>query len=79
MSKKTFNRIKELLARAGKTNQELAEFMGVHEQTVSGWCTNQNQPECGTLFKISDFFGVEAGELLTLKKDLKGVRGKKKG
>jgi transcriptional regulator with XRE-family HTH domain len=74
MSKLTYNRIKGLLANAGKTNLELAEYLGVHEQTVSGWCRNKNQPEYDTLFKISDFFGMEAGELLTLKRDLKPVR-----
>jgi putative transcriptional regulator len=75
---KTYNRIKELLAKKGKTNLELAERMQVHIQTVSGWCTNHNQPKFDTLFKIADYLNVEAGELLTLKKDLKLVKAKAK-
>jgi putative transcriptional regulator len=71
MSRQTFNRIKEMLARKGKTNIDLAEYMGVNSRTVSSWCTNTNQPEVETLFRISDFLEVEAGDLLTLKKDLK--------
>ena len=74
MEKLNFNRIKELLAKAGKSNIDLAEYLGVHEQTVSAWCTNDNQPGYARLFQIADFFGVEAGELLTLKGDLKIVK-----
>lgn len=74
MSRQTFNRIKELLAKKGKTNIELSEYMGVNSRTVSSWCTNTNQPELETLFRISDFLEVEAGELLTLKKDLKSTK-----
>jgi putative transcriptional regulator len=77
MSRLTYNRVKELLVRAGKSNIELAEYMGVKEQTVSSWCTNSNQPEVETLFKISDFLEIEAGELLSPKRELKEVKKKK--
>ena len=77
MSKFNYNRIKELLAKNGRSNIELAEFMGVTEQTVSSWCTNSNQPELPTLYKVADFLEVEPTELLTAKKDLKEM--KKKG
>lgn len=77
MDKLNYNRIKELLARQGRANTELAAYMGVRVQTVSGWCTNSYQPELPTLFKIADFLEVEASELLTAKKDLKA--GRKKG
>jgi putative transcriptional regulator len=78
MSRLTFNRIKELLVRTGKSNIELAEYMGVKVQTVSSWCTNTNQPEIKTLFVISNFLDIEAGELLTPKKELKEVKRKSK-
>ncbi len=78
MAGKTYNRIKEILARVGKTNLELADYMGVHEQTVSGWCTNHNQPQLSKLYMIADFFNVEVEELLNLKKDLEVVKTRKK-
>lgn len=77
MQKLTYNRIKETLANKGKTNIDLATFMEVDPRVVSSWCTNKNQPEYATLFKISDYLGVEAGELLTLKKDLRPIEKKK--
>jgi transcriptional regulator with XRE-family HTH domain len=73
MSSSNYNRIKELLAKKGKKNVELAKFMDVDPRTVSSWCGNNSQPEYATLFKISDFLEVEAGELLTLKRDLRNV------
>jgi len=77
MSRLTYNRIKEFLAKKGKKNIDLALYMKVDPQTVSGWCRNINQPEYPTLFKISDFLEVEAGDLLTLKKDLRDLEIKK--
>jgi putative transcriptional regulator len=79
MIRKNYNRIKELLAKENKSNLQLAEYLGVHEQTVSGWCTNHSQPKCQTLFKISDFFEMEAGELLRPKKDLKPIKSSSGG
>jgi len=77
MTRMTYNRIKEILAKKGKKNIDLANYMKVDPQTVSGWCRNINQPKYPTLFKISDFLEVEAGDLLTLKKDLRDVEVKK--
>jgi len=70
MSELTFNRIKELLAKKGKQSKELSVYIGNSARTVSTWCTNRNQPPVELLFQIADFLDVEAGELLTLKKDL---------
>jgi len=77
MSELTFNRIKELLAKKGKQSTELSEYIGVTTRTVSTWCTNKNQPPVETLFQIARFLEMEAGELLTLKKDLISVATKK--
>ncbi|MBS1566513.1 MAG: helix-turn-helix transcriptional regulator [Bacteroidetes bacterium] len=77
MSELTFNRIKELLAKRRLRNIDLAEHTNTDERTVSNWCTNRSQPTVSTLFKIADYLEVEAGELLTLKKDLMPVPAKK--
>jgi transcriptional regulator with XRE-family HTH domain len=78
MKKLTFNRIKELLARKGKTNIELALHIGVKAQTVSTWCRNSNQPELATIYQIADFLEIEARDLLAEKKDLRPVKEKVK-
>lgn len=79
MSELSFNRIKELLAKKGKQNTELSEYVGVTARTVSTWCTNRNQPPVEMLFEIAGFLEVEAGELLTLKKDLLPISDRKEG
>ena len=79
MSGMTYNRIKELLAKKGKQNIELAAYVNVTTRTVSTWCTNRNQPPVEMLFDIANFLEVEAGELLTLKKDLIRITAKKEG
>jgi transcriptional regulator with XRE-family HTH domain len=77
MSKLNYNKIKETLANKGRKNVELASYIGVDPRTVSSWCSNSNQPEYETLFKIAEFLKVEAGDLLTLKKDLRNIKNKK--
>jgi transcriptional regulator with XRE-family HTH domain len=73
MSGFTYNRVKELLAKKGKRNKDLSNYIDNDERTVSQWCTNSSQPTIETLFKIADFLDVEAGELLNVKSDLKPV------
>lgn len=70
MSEFNYNRIKEVLARKRKSNIQLAKFMQVNKRTVSTWCTNMHQPVLDDLYKIADFLGVEATELLTPKSEL---------
>jgi putative transcriptional regulator len=53
-----YNRIKAALAEAGKTNRELADFMGVHTTTVSDWCTNKNQPYVQDFYRIAEFLQI---------------------
>lgn len=58
------NRLKAVLADAGKTNKWLAEQLGEDPVTVSKWCTNTTQPDMYTLAKISDVLNVDIRELL---------------
>jgi DNA-binding XRE family transcriptional regulator len=62
--KRTFNRIKAVLAEKGKNNLWLAENMEVSNVTVSRWCTNEMQPKVETLFEIARMLKVDTRELL---------------
>ena len=64
MSKKANNRIKAVLAEKGKTNNWLAETLGMNRTTVSKWCTNQMQPTVETLYEIAEALEVDVRELL---------------
>lgn len=69
MEGKVFNRIKAVLAEQQRTNNWLAETLGVSRITVSKWCTNRMQPSIETLFLIADALDVEARELLVRRRD----------
>ena len=60
----TINRLKAVLADAGKTNKWLAEHLGKVPVTISKWCTNTTQPDLQTLSRISDLLNVDIRELL---------------
>lgn len=64
MAKKTYNRIKAVLAERGKTNLWLAERLGKNRTTVSKWCTNDMQPTMESLFKIADVLDIDVRDLL---------------
>lgn len=68
MSDKVFNRIKAVLAEKGKTNNWLADQLGVNRVSVSKWCTNSMQPTVEMLFRIAEALDVEARDLLVLRK-----------
>jgi len=59
-----YNRIKAELAEHNRQNKELAHYLGVHETTVSDWCTNKNQPAIQDLFLIAKFLRMDVRLLL---------------
>ena len=60
-----YNRIKAVLAEKGKTNNWLADELGMNRTTVSKWCRNEMQPRVETLFQIASVLDIEVRELLT--------------
>ena len=68
MAKKTFNRIKAVLAEKGKSNNWLAEKLGRNITTVSRWCTNDMQPTMESLYQIAHALDVDVRELLVSSK-----------
>lgn len=59
-----YNRIKVVLVEKKMTNKALAEALGISPQSVSRWCTNDQQPSIETLFKIAEVLKVNVRELL---------------
>jgi len=68
VAKKTFNRIKAVLAEKGKSNNWLAEKLGRNITTVSRWCTNDMQPTMESLYQIAHALDVDVRELLVSSK-----------
>ncbi len=64
MEKQVYNRIKAVLAEQNKTNNWLADTLGMNRTTVSKWCRNEMQPRVETLFKIAKVLDVNVRMLL---------------
>ena len=61
---KEINRIKAVLAEAGKTNLWLAKQPDANQATVSKRCTNTCQPDLHTLSRIAELLNVSRREQL---------------
>ena len=55
-------RLRELAAN--KTNQEIADGVGVSRQTIGQFILGNTKPDIDTLSKLSDYFGVSTDYLL---------------
>lgn len=71
MAKRKFNRVKIVIVEKGKTNNWLAEQLGVTIGSVSNWCTNSVQPGVETLFEIAAALDVDVRELLVSTKPVR--------
>ena len=58
------NQLKLVLVKNKKTNEWLAEQLGVNQTTVSKWCTNTTQPDLATLKRISELLDVNVSEII---------------
>ena len=56
--------LRELLAKRGNTQSELAEHLSISTQAVSKWCRGENMPDIALLPKIASFLDVSVDELL---------------
>ena len=57
-------RIKELRARKGATQETMANLLGVSPQAISKWEQNTTMPDISLLVPIADYFGVSVDYLL---------------
>ena len=57
-------KIRAIRRRAGLSQEELAETVGVSRQAVSKWEQGQSLPDISLLLPLADFFGVSVDSLL---------------
>ena len=56
-------RIKELREELGLTQKELAAKIGNVQRNISNWENGSSEPDCETLVRLADVFGVTMDEL----------------
>lgn len=64
MSKKKYNRIREVLASQGRTQTWLAEQLDLDFVTVTRYVNNHRQPSLPILFEIAKALKVSPRELI---------------
>lgn len=62
-------KIRVRLAELNKTQKELAEYMGVTKQTMSGWVTGRTIPPLEKAFIIAEYLGCKVDDLWKYKND----------
>jgi transcriptional regulator with XRE-family HTH domain len=55
--------IKSFMKDAKKSQKELADYLGVHESTVSLWLRGTNSIDMGFLLKICEFLGLSLNDV----------------
>lgn len=64
MAKKSYNRVKAILAEEETSSKDLAAMLNLSEQTISRWCTNSRQPSVEMLYKIAKVLKRNVKDLL---------------
>lgn len=67
MNIKTANRLLEYRKKAGFSQEELAEKIGVSRQAVSKWERSEASPDTDNLVMLAELYGVSLDEMLGLK------------
>lgn len=57
-------KLKDTRAKAGLTQEAVAETIGVSRQTVSNWENNRSYPDIASILRLSDLYAVSLDELL---------------
>lgn len=57
-------KIRQARERAGLTQRELAQALGVDPSAVSLWESSKNAPTVNNVYRIASILGVEPGSLL---------------
>ena len=63
------NKIRELRRRDGRTQEAVAEALGVTSQAVSRWESNGSYPDMEIMPAIANYFGVTIDELFGYSSD----------
>ena len=56
--------LKERREAAGLSQSELAKGVGMHQQTISRWESNENVPNVLDCIRLAQFYGITLEELL---------------
>ena len=62
-------RIKELMKEQGLKQVQLAELIGVKQNTISSWLLGKKEPCINSLWLLADYFDVDIDYLVGRKND----------
>lgn len=59
-------KLKTLRRTTGKTQSQLAKYLGMGQSTISQWETGESKPNCDAIKKLCDYYEVSADYLYGL-------------
>ena len=62
-------RIRELMKEENLTQVELANKIGLKQNTISAWLLNKKEPSIRSLWLVADYFNVDI-DYLVVRKDI---------
>lgn len=57
-------RLRELRKKAGYSQEQVAEMLGLSRQAISKWESGQGKPEIGSVIKLTEIYDVSADYIL---------------
>lgn len=57
-------KLREARTKAGLTQENVAQQLGVSRQTMSNWENNRSYPDLASVLKLSDLYGLSVDEML---------------
>lgn len=60
---------KKCRKECGKTQQEVAKILGIHQSNISDWEKDVSRPEYENLLKLAEIYDVSLYELLGQKEE----------
>ena len=57
-------RLKEIRKKKSMSQQELADYLGVTQATLSGWENEKYEPTASNIIAVAKFFNISIDDLL---------------
>lgn len=58
------NNLVRYIEKSGRTQKEIAEFVGVATSTFNDWCKGKKYPRMNKVEKLSQYFGIQLSDLI---------------
>lgn len=62
--------LKRLVYESGKSQEEIAKYMGVSRTSITNWCSGVRTPKMDKIDKLCELFGCKRSDIMEDRKEL---------